>query len=89
MKVQAGVPVYVSCGNDLSEPQQLHVASIQKRMERDGIAWTTLGKTFYSAKSPIESVLEVIPKCHGGIIFGFARIRLTSGVIGPGSTREK
>lgn len=90
MKVQRlRIPVFVSCPSDLS-PDQENVAKIIKTMlDKNKLAWRSLGRSDYSYNLPLREVLGMVRHCSGGIILGFRQFVAPEGVFKPNSPKEK
>lgn len=47
-----------------------------------------LGRSDYPAEFPLREVLVIARHCAGGVILGFEQIRVTAGILKPGTNKE-
>lgn len=68
------IPIFVSCGTDLSPDQQLIYEHILKKLEELNLVAHTLGRSDYPMKSTLQEVYVLGRHCSGAIILGFEQL---------------
>src|SRR5438105_14125306 len=83
------IPVLVSAPTVLNGPQDASRRLILRELEHSGLEWRALGRSDYPTELPLREVLTIARHCAGGVILGFSQFRAHSGVLKPGTSREK
>lgn len=83
------IPIFVSSPSDLSKTQNLTRERIIKHLERLNLEPRALGRTDYPTEYPLREIYVIAKHCSGGIILGFEQIRITSGILKPGTEKEQ
>lgn len=82
------VPVFISCPTTLSPKQQKQRDIIVNILEDLMLEPRALGRSDYPKDFPLKEVYIIAKHCAGGIIMGFEQIKVTNGIIKPGTGKN-
>lgn len=83
------VPIFLSCPTVLSETQKKQRKVITNILKELLLQPRALGRSDYPKDFPLKEVYIIAKHCAGGIIMGFEQVRLTEGIIKPGTDEER
>jgi hypothetical protein len=82
------IPVFVSIPTSLSPEQEAARKRVVKYLDKLNLEPRALGRSDYPTEYPLREVYVIAKHCSGGVILGFEQIRVTGGVIKPGTNEE-
>lgn len=82
------VPVFVSSPTALSPAQEESRNRIVKYLGKLNLEPRALGRSDYPTEFPLREVYVIAKHCSGGVILGFEQIRVTGGLVKPGTIQE-
>jgi hypothetical protein len=83
------VPVFVSCPTALSPEQETTRTKIVSFLDELNLEPRALGRSDYPTEYPLREVYVIAKHCSGGVILGFEQIRVTAGLLKPGTSSQK
>lgn len=83
------IPVFVSCPTDLSTNQEASRRVILKELNRLDLEPRAIGRSDYPTELPLREVLILARHCAGGVILGFTQFQSGSGILRPGTKKQK
>ena len=83
------IPVFVSCPTDLSPAQEASRKVILRELANLDLEPRAIGRSDYPTELPLREVLILARHCAGGVILGFVQFESKSGVLKPGTEKER
>ena len=83
------IPVFVSCPTDLSPAQEASRKVILRELANLDLEPRAIGRSDYPTELPLREVLILARHCAGGVVLGFVQFESKSGVLKPGTEKER
>jgi hypothetical protein len=83
------IPIFVSMPTLLSDSQAASRRIVERLLRTEGLEERRLGASDYPNEYPLKEVYAIANHCSGGVILGFEQIRVTGGLVKPGTPREE
>ena len=81
--------VFMSVGSTATEQQEEFIVAIENRLRKEGLVPQSVGRTTFTAGSPLKAVEELFDECLGAVIVALERYYFEEGVEKRGGLEEK
>ena len=79
----------MSCPTDLSPAQEASRKVILRELANLDLEPRAIGRSDYPTELPLREVLILARHCAGGVVLGFVQFESKSGVLKPGTEKER
>jgi len=83
------IPIFLSCPTSLSEEQEAQRSLVCNMLDDFNLDPRSLGRSDYPSDLPLREVVVIARHCSGGVILGFNQFTSTSGILKPGTEKQK